>query len=84
MTDASDRKRMKVISPKESADLRSLASYVFSGYIVLVDLSSYAGDPAIAASLVGDAVNECGGMSWTVNPMTIVAAPYNVTMNDGE
>ncbi len=84
VADASGDKRIKVIRPAEAADLRSLKSYILSRITVLVDLSSYAGDAAIAASLVRDSVKECGGDMWTVAPSVLLATPYDVTVDNGD
>ncbi len=84
VTDPSGDKRIKVIRPVEAADLRSLKSYILSRITVLVDLTSYTGDPAIAASLVRDSADECGGAVWTVNQSVLVAAPFDVSVDNGE
>lgn len=84
VTDASGDKRIKVVRPKEAADLRSLKSYILSRISVIIDLTDYSGDPSIARSLVSDSVSECGGSVWTVSPTALLATPYDVTVDNGE
>jgi len=84
VTDTSGDKRVKVLRPTESADLRSLKSYILSRITVIVDLTFYTGDTNIAGSIVRDSVSECGGNMWTVNPSVLIAAPFDVEVDNGE
>ena len=77
-------KRIKVIRPKESADLRSLKTYILSRITVLADLTGYGGDVQIAHNMIGDAVAECGGHMWVVNQSTVIASPYDVEVDNGQ
>ena len=82
VTDVSKDKRIKVIRPTESGDLRSIKGYILAKIALVIDFSSYTGDQTIAANIVRDAVSECGGDVFTINPTTILAAPYDVDIDD--
>ena len=84
VTGLPEDKRIKVLRPKESSDLRSVKGYILSRITVIIDLSAYTGDWTVATNIIRDSVSDCGGSMTRVNSEVIIAAPFDVAIDGGQ
>ena len=84
VTEALPGSRMKILRPEDPVQIRSVRDYLRERIPVVIDLTGYSGDRDVAFSMVRDMVLDCGGDVWNVNPATMLATPFGISVDNRE